>query len=168
MLQSHLPKEERISQDMPEEKSETNQEERKEKNQPLKQNPAPFFWFKINELAVPLLTEVTWLSPSLWEQRHRHRSSQAQRSPGEEQGCSRCGGGGGYLQVHGEPGEARHCCQAHILPAVRWEGGPGGDLAGQTRTSSLLTIYVIIKHLVHQLRLKRPQRSSSHCQTKMT
>lgn len=37
------------------------------------------------------MTEVARLSPSQWEQRHRHRSSQAHHSPGKEQGWSGCG-----------------------------------------------------------------------------
>ncbi|TNN46727.1 hypothetical protein EYF80_043086 [Liparis tanakae] len=74
-------------------------------------------------------------------QRHHHRSSRAHPDGG---GCGR-GGGAGYLQVPGRPGEAGHRRQAHVLLTV---GGEGGGAAARSPTGSPLTAYVIVKHLV--------------------
>lgn len=106
--------------------------------------------------SVPLMT-ASYEYFSFWEQRSHHRSSQAPHSLDEEQGWFSRGEGGGYLQVQGQPGEARHCCQAHILPAIRRQGGPGRDLTSQTLTSTFIN-----KHLVVHLKLKRPNTSVEH------
>lgn len=63
-----------------------------------------------------------------------------------------------YNHVHGGSGEAWHCCQTHIVPTVRGEGGSGRDGGCQTSTQSSVPFYLILKHLVVQLRLKEPQK----------
>ena len=77
------------------------------------------------------------------------RTSEARTTAGSPHHCSsqapQARRGGGYLQLHGRPAEPRHCRQVHILLA-------GGHLAGQAPAHH----QILLKDLVHQLRLKRP------------
>ncbi len=77
---------------------------------------------------------------------HHHHSS-LDESKVREWFCWRSAG---YLQLHWGARQVWHSCQAPVLAAVRWEGGTRPE-----RTTAL-TISLIHKHLITQLRLKDP------------